>query len=181
MRAEAAIRAALDDVTAPALTAWAEARGDRREGGSSVEERIAVLSVIRTRARLGRQTLKAVCLAPRQFSCWNPGDDTNHLALLEQAERLVTHQAVDPILLETIYLAEGIAGDVILDRVGGATHYYAPDAMVPRGRVPAWARGRRPVAVVGRQLFFRLHDAPGGVLRAAAAGTGQPSSGPAVG
>jgi hypothetical protein len=37
--------------------------------------------------------------------------------------------------------------------VRGATHYYAPAAMIPKGRVPAWAIGP-PVARVGGHLFF---------------------------
>jgi hypothetical protein len=178
---ETEIRAALDDVTALALTADAEARGDSREGHSSVEERIAVMSVIRTRARLGHRPIKEVCLAPRQFSCWNPGEDANHLRLLRQAERVVTHQLLDDLMLETLYLAEGVAGDVILDRVNGATHYFAPAAMVPPGRVPAWAQGLQPVAVVGRQRFYRLAGGPpGGAVRAAAEGTAHTSSRPSV-
>jgi hypothetical protein len=153
---EDAIRDALTDETALALTAWAEARGDGLEGGSSVEERIAVMSVIRTRARDGSKSVKVVCLQPKQFSCWNPGSDTNHRSLLEMAERVVSRQMLDPVMLETLYLASGVMGGVILDRVCRATHYYAPAAMVPPGRVPPWAIGKTPVARVGKQVFYRL-------------------------
>lgn len=153
---EQEIRDRLDDVTALALTAWAEARGDASEGDSSVEERIAVMSVIRTRARAACCGFKTICLAPQQFSCWNPGEDANHRSLLAMAERVVAHQLLDDVMLETLYLAEGVALGVVLDRVHRATHYYAPAAMRPAGRVPSWAVGREPVARVGRQVFHRL-------------------------
>jgi hypothetical protein len=43
---------------------------------------------------------------------------------------------------------------VLVDTVGGATHYYSPPAMVPKGRVPSWAHGLEPVAVIdGTRLF----------------------------
>jgi N-acetylmuramoyl-L-alanine amidase len=153
---EDALRDWLDDTAAHALTMWAEARGDASEGDSSVEERIAVGWVIRTRALVSHTTVKAVCLAPWQFSCWNTGADANHRALLAAAGSLYAGVSVDPLLRETLYLAQGILDGHLLDRTHGATHYYAPDAMKPPGRVPSWAKGKVPTARVGRQLFFRL-------------------------
>jgi N-acetylmuramoyl-L-alanine amidase len=150
------IRALLTDDTALALTMWAEARGDSSQGRSSVEERIAVGCVIRNRARAASRSILAVCLQPWQFSCWNPGDDRNHRALMAMAEALVTHRLLeDPVMIETLYLASGIIGDVIVDRTFGATHYYAPDAMVPPGRVPSWVPGMEQTAVIGKQVFYR--------------------------
>ena len=66
------IKAALTDELALALTLDAEGRGDGRDG-SSVEERIAIGCVIRNRLALGHWglTYRAVCHAPRQFSCWD--------------------------------------------------------------------------------------------------------------
>ena len=59
----------------------------------------------------------------------------------------------DALYRETLYLADGLLTGTILDRTGGATLYWAPAAMVPPGRIPAWAVGRSPVAI-GSQLFL---------------------------
>ena len=155
MMTEQEIRDRLTDVQAAALTAHAEARGDQADG-SSVEERIAVLCVIRNRARQTGKGFKAVCLRPLQFSCWNTGTDPNHLALLVAAEQVLAGEPLDPLLRETLFLAQGVADGVVLDRSGGATSYYAPKAMKPPGRVPVWARDVTPCARVGNQLFFRV-------------------------
>lgn len=153
---EPEIRAALTPIQVLACTMWGEARGDQKQGGSSLEERVAVGCVIRNRLRTPNRygdTYRDVCLAPRQFSCWNLGG-SNHEALIRVAYRLVTGQpTMDDVLDETRYLAEGIVQGVILDRVKQATHFYAPLAMKPPGRVPDWAEGKIPV-IVGSQLFF---------------------------
>lgn len=157
---EAEIKAALTDLQALAGTMVAEAAGDRREGNSSLEERAAVGCVIRNRVRRPGgwgDSYRTVCLARLQFSCWNPGDDANHKRLIDLAYLLVTNQpAMDSLVLETLWLAQGIISGTVLDRVNGATHYYAPKAMKPAGRVPAWAKGKQPAAAVGDQLFFKL-------------------------
>lgn len=160
---DAEIRAALVDRSVLALTMWAEARGDGREGNSSVEERIAVGCVVRNRlAEPGRfradaPTYRAVCLAPSQFSCWlKVGGSANYAALMALAERVAGGlSSDDAAFAESLYLADGIMARVLLDRTGGATAYYAPAAMTPRGRVPQWATGKATLAV-GSQLFLRL-------------------------
>lgn len=157
------IIAALTEMQTLAATAVAEAAGDSREGQSSVEERIAVMSVVRNRLRQPLRfghTYREVCLAPAQFSCWTPGPDANHQRLIALAYLLVTHQPLlNAIADETLYLANGIISGVIADRTNGATSYYAPKAMKPAGRVPPWAmkNGKKiaPVAQVGDQLFFK--------------------------
>ena len=57
-----------------ALTLMAEARGETSEG------RRAVASVIWHRAHERNQTWEDVCLAPKQFSCWNDRGPTEELA-----------------------------------------------------------------------------------------------------
>lgn len=146
----------LSDLDVLAVTAWAEARGDSLEGHSSVEERIAVLCVIRNRVQRRHQDWTQVCLARFQFSCWLDDGSPNARALATLVERVKADTATDPIYLETRYLAAGIMSGVILDRTNGADSYFAPAAMVPPGRVPSWAVGRVPSAEVGRQVFFAL-------------------------
>lgn len=161
---EARIKEALSDRLALALTMIAEAAGDWREGGSSVEERIAVGTAVRNRVQARRypKTFRGVCLQAKQFSCWNPGTDANHVRLMATADFLIRGGTPDPISAETLYLADGIISGTILDRTNGATSYYAPAAMRPPGSKPFWVylNGRSgpehpPAAVIGSQVFYR--------------------------
>lgn len=164
---EAAVKSALSETFATALTMFAEAAGDGKEGGSSVEERLAVGCVIRNRVQARRwpKTFAGVCLQRLQFSCWNPGTDANHVRLMALAERLIVNGEADadPMLKETIYLARGVIAGAILDRTGGATCYYAPKAMIPAGSKPFWVfvNGKdgpehAPSAAIGSQIFYKL-------------------------
>jgi len=159
------LKEALPESDILALTAWAEARGDWNQGNSSVEERIAVMSVIRNRvaspAWWGR-SYRDVCLKRAQFSCWldNPAD-ANHVALVALARLVVNGPSGDPVYDETRFLADGIRRSLILDRTKGADHYYAPKAMVPKGSAPKWAKTPAgvvipPLVIVGDQHFYNL-------------------------
>lgn len=154
------LTASLTDAEALFLTAWAEARGDGTEGHSSVEERIAVMCVCRNRLSSGRfgTSYRAVCLAPRQFSCWNDGTDPNHLALVALVKSVVSGVGVvsDQLAHETAFLADGVMSQVLLDRTGGATHYFAPASMTPISAVPPWAVNQPLLASIGHQRFYRV-------------------------
>jgi N-acetylmuramoyl-L-alanine amidase len=152
------------------LTAWAEARGDFNQGNSSVEERIAVMSVIRNRVAdpaWWGTTYRTVCLKSGQFSCWlNNPNDANHLALMILATQVALNKPTgDQVWDETRFLAEGIRRGFILDRTKGSDHYYAPKAMKPAGSVPKWAKDAKtglvlpPDAIVGDQHFYKLGPA----------------------
>lgn len=155
------VKAALTDLDALTLTMWAEAAGDTAEGRSSVEERIAVGCVIRNRVQKPERygdSYRAVCLARKQFSCWNHGTDANHVRLMALAEALIAGQPVSLVVQETRALARLIMTGVLLDRVSGAVSYYAPKAMLPKGAKPKWIFKNgtevQPVAVVGTQRFY---------------------------
>lgn len=162
---DAEILAALDSRQTLALTAWAEARGVPRNipsDHSPVEELIAVMVVVRNRLtnhshwRADDPTVKAICLAPRQFSCWNRDSGSNHTALLQLAAQLAGATLltrVDPLVRECLYLADGVIAGTLVDRTGGADSYYAPAAMVPPGRIPLGAVGR-PRLLIGDQYFY---------------------------
>lgn len=154
------VKQALNDHQALALTLWAEARGEPDAGVQ------AVGCVIRNRAKnpgwWGR-TLREVCLAPGQFSCWNPGTDPNHVKLMQRAERLLKGLPIlDRRFQEIEVLAAGIQADLVEDITKGSDHYYSPEGMVPKHRVPAWAQHPKtkaalvPTAVIGRHRFYRL-------------------------
>lgn len=157
---DAEIKAALSPRQALGLTAAAEARGDWREGHSSVEERIAVMVVCRNRLaqyakfRAAAPTFPAIVFAPWQFSCWNAGTDPNHQWTMMIAERLALQlPSGDPIVEESLFLALGVIEGVILDRTGGSVNYYSPRSMVPPGRVPKEAQGKQTLRI-GEQEFY---------------------------
>lgn len=152
------VRSRLTDFGALALTIFGEAQGE------AVEGRIAVGSVVRNRLVTPRRfgaTFKAVCHQRAQFSCWwQFGGKANYervyalaRAIVESRE-LPVPKALLPLYQECQFISEGIIAGQLGDRVRQATHYYNPAAMIPRGTVPAWARGLTPVAKVGSHLFF---------------------------
>ena len=155
---DAEAKSLLGDRDALALTLWGEARSEEVEG------RVFVGSVIRNRVRSERfpSTFKGVCHQRLQFSCWSPaGGEGNYAAVMEKARELLeVDHAVrattrkDLILEECRFLADGIINGQLRDRGHGALFYYAPSAMRPKGSVPKWAAGKRPIVEVGGHLGF---------------------------
>lgn len=94
-----------------------------------------VASVIVNRARLAGNSLEWVVLRPKQFSCWNSrslasawlGSHFDKKAR-KQAEKALKQAIKRPFL--------------------GITHYHTVDVM------PYWAVGHKPVAVIGRHVFY---------------------------
>ena len=147
------------------LTAIGEARGDDADG-SSLEERVAVMCAVRNRMmdehhRFG-QWWGDVIFAPKQFSCWNENDSNRRLLLqimrgaMSAAPAIVLGPATFALWKETAAIAALVLDGSIVDRTGGATHYYAPKALEALGlSIPSWALGQ-PYKQVGSQRFFRL-------------------------
>lgn len=128
------------------LTCWAEGRGEPIEG------RISIGCTIRTRARARKQSMRAVCLAKGQFSCWaSVGGAENHAALIRVAHTLPIPS--DLILRECLWIADGLASGVLLDRVSGADHYMT--TVLYQDNPPAWAKGMTVVAVIGHHTFLK--------------------------
>lgn len=126
-----------------AQTLWGEARGEGNEGME------AVAAVILNRHRVawrGARTVADVCLARRQFSCWNE-DDPNRAAIAR-----VT-QAPDADLWRAQGIARralGLEGPAILALPDDVRHYFAI-SLRPR---PPWA-DRQPVyRQIGHHLFY---------------------------
>jgi N-acetylmuramoyl-L-alanine amidase len=150
MWSEADVKATLTDEQALAMTIWAEARNELIEG------QVAVACVIRNRLLQPRrfgQTWKDVCLAPKQFSCWNAGTDKNHVDLINKT--IACLKSEEPWPAQQLWIAEGAVAGAINDRTGGATHYYSPSGMVPKNRVPNWAVGKTPTVIIQRHIFFK--------------------------
>lgn len=122
-----------------ARTLWGEARGEGTIGMQAVA--CVVMNRIKTGGWWG-DTVVQVCQKPYQFSCWNK-DDPNYGKVLSVDGgdiHFVTAQRI---------AARAVCG-VLDDPTKGATHYHAA------GTTPYWVRGEKPVAVIGRHVFYRM-------------------------
>lgn len=129
-----------------ALTLLGECRGEPTLG------KLAVASVLRNRKRSGQwgDSYERVCLARKQFSCWNAGDPNRAILdrLADQIRDGVTPTGAD--WRECAWIADGLIADAFPDLVKGAKHYFAtwlPDA-------PAWAKDGQMVASIGQHIFM---------------------------
>jgi hypothetical protein len=145
------------------ITGAGEARSELVPGigwePSPLDDMVAVMWTVRHRledaqGRFGG-TIPDVCFEPAQYSCWNAKSGPNHDWCLEQARRVLAGLTPDVVVRDCISSAARILGDLTPDTVNGATHYFAPKSMVPPGRIPVWARGKTPCAIVGQHLFFK--------------------------
>ncbi len=121
-----------------ARTLWGEARS---EGDAGMRAIAAV--IINRRARDGIERVKSVreiCLAPYQFSCWN-GGDPNRIKVLTVDES-------DPVFRLALGIAAEALGGTLVDPTGGATHYHAAHIS------PYWSQDRTPSARIGRHVFY---------------------------
>ena len=116
-----------------ALTILAEARGEGRDGMA------AVACVIAQRAENRSITPEKVCLQKWQFSCWNG-----------KSEQDLDHLYKSPMAEWALYLEENIHS-MNRAKIGFADHYYADWI-----KEPYWAKGQKPVAVIGKHKFYRL-------------------------
>ena len=115
-----------------ALTLLAEARGEGTEGME------AVAMVIKQRMANRKQTASQVCLARKQFSCWN-GKSSDDLQYLWQS----------PAASDAIDVVHRF-GDLDTAAIGYADHYCTVKIK------PYWSNGKTPVAVIGNHKFFKL-------------------------
>ena len=113
-----------------AATLLGEARGEGLEGI------YAVGTVIAQRAIERKISPAAVCLQKKQFSCNNHGVQLNLLDSSKESKY-------------ALLLAQNI---LKLDKsfVKNANFYHEKKVH------PSWAQGRKPVAVIGRHLFYRI-------------------------
>jgi len=117
-----------------AITILAEARGEGNKG------MYAVAAVIAQRAFERKRTPEQVCLKPYQFSCWNGKKlkDLEHLLTLPQGKYAI-------LLAKTVKRLSR-------DYVGYANHYHATWMK----KKPYWAKGKRPVKIIGQHAFYKL-------------------------
>lgn len=125
-----------------AKTLWGEARGEGTRGMEAVSA--VILNRFRTRYR-GRQSIEAVCLDPKQFSCWNENDV--NLPLMQRIDA-----APDADFRDAMSVASRALDGEISDPTYGSRHYVA--TTLPARAMPDWLRGKTPVVVIGRHAFY---------------------------
>lgn len=150
MSAAAEIARALPERIVLALTLWAEGRSE------TVDGRIAIGCTIRNRRKLRRQSVIDVCLAPNQYSCWIPeGGTANHRALEAVTRAIADGAAVtDAVLVECLWIADGILSAACRDLTHGADHYVTTELLSSNAK-PKWLARMAWTATVGRHAFYR--------------------------
>ncbi len=119
-----------------AYTLYAEARGEPFKG------KMAVASVIQTRARRSGLPLAAVCLQDRQFSCWNELDAVPGYFMAGTGIETDDLQArSDCYGIAWVLMTSTRKWDYL-------THFYNPGKATP-----SWAGELRGVRTIGRHVF----------------------------
>src|SRR5262245_37669606 len=107
---------ALSDLELLILTIIGEARGEPIEG------QVGVACVIRNRVLTYNRSYSAICLAPKQFSCWND-NDPNRVLLEELGKQLINGNKLDQRFSQCQWVAVGIMRNQILDNTHGSLNY----------------------------------------------------------
>ncbi len=128
--------------TVLAKTLWGEARGEGQTGMEAVAA--VILNRFRTSYR-GRSSVEAVCLDPKQFSCWNENDV--NLPLIQRIDKVP-----DPDFRSAMSVAGRALDGELGDPTFGSRHYVA--TTLPPRLIPDWLRGRTPIVVIGRHAFY---------------------------
>jgi hypothetical protein len=114
--------------------------------GEPYAGKIMVAEVIINRARAGKQSLKAVCLAENQFTCWNGKHGEKLLNRLPALEKQTKNQGWK----DCKRIAENVCRQDYKPSTS-ATHYYAPAGLK---NPPKWADKMKLVAIVAGHKFF---------------------------
>jgi spore germination cell wall hydrolase CwlJ-like protein len=117
-------------------TLYGEARGEAEAG------QVAVVHVVRNRAKARGTGAAVECQRPWQFSCWNAADP-NRAVILALATSSAAYQRLGQVVDRAWAAA---------DVTGGARHYHAT-SMKP---FPSWAtsKGARVTATIGGHVFY---------------------------
>lgn len=127
------------DVDTLARTIWGEARGEGYEGMQAVAN--VVMNRVHAGTFPGGYSISGVCRAPRQFSCWNPGDP--NLA------QLLSVSSSNPQFQQALQIAQSAASGTLADLTNGATYYHTTAIATPK----SWGN-KTQVAEIGNQVFY---------------------------
>ena len=132
-----------EDIMILAKTIYGEARGELSNFGLAAL--IAVANVVLNRAKKRfAPSVRDVCLAPYQFSCWNRGDP-NYFKLKELDE----NNRIFKICLD---VAKNVLNEAWPDLTDGCDHYHR------KSMQPFWAVYIEPKRSFGNHLFYNLKE-----------------------
>ena len=97
----------------------------------------AVSSVIVNRSVDSNKTIKSVCLARKQFSCWN-----DKIWAKAWLDRFYTPEVRGRSVLAL--------NKALQDPIRGINHYHSVKVK------PYWAKGRKPSLIIGEHVFYKL-------------------------
>lgn len=123
-----------------ALTLYGEARNQ------SVQGKKAIASVIYNRANGDTSKFKRVCLAKRQFSCWNQNDPNSRILHNVNVRRM--NNAERKAYRDCILIAKSMY-DGKFNSTVSSTHYAGKHAK------PYWARRMAIEVVIGMHIFYK--------------------------
>ena len=143
----------LSDLDILALTVYGEARNQPIEG------QVAVANVIlnRLESRQWGSDIKSVCLARKQFSCWNE-NDPNRKILEAMATKLSEGIPFkDKVFNRVFFLCSGVYRKILEDITQGCLNYMTLKLFYS-GLKPSWASEHNIEyrLIKGDHIFLRL-------------------------
>ncbi|MDR2766040.1 MAG: cell wall hydrolase [Holosporaceae bacterium] len=129
------------DLEILARTIYGEARGELLDFG--IASLMAVADVVLNRRRKNfAATIRDVCLAPLQFSCWNENDPNRRKVEAIGADCCIFRKCLE--------VAKNTLEEKWPDLTDGCDHYHHRDLK------PYWAVYLRPKRIFGRHYFYNL-------------------------
>ena len=123
------------DLEVMARTVYGEARGEPDTG----QRAVAHVILNRLRDKRWPDSIKDVCLQPKQFSCWNE-DDPNRERILSASLDASSFRLCAIACLEAL--------EAPTDITEGSTHYCTIRSE------PYWATGHEPILELANHKFF---------------------------
>ncbi|MBN9565445.1 MAG: cell wall hydrolase [Alphaproteobacteria bacterium] len=137
----------MDQTIIFADTIYGEARGEYCRPSGGLPSLIAVANVIMNRVKDPKRfgnTVEEVCLAKKQFSCWNDSDP--NLLLLSLPTRFK-----EPIWCVALNVAQKVSDGLWPDLTKGSNHYHSTSITAPE-----WAAGVKPTIQIGAHIFYKI-------------------------
>jgi N-acetylmuramoyl-L-alanine amidase len=141
------------DMNYLAATLVGEARGEPIEGI------IGVANVIKNRVNKAKKTYKDICLAPKQFSCWNL-EDTNFKYVSKFLSDLDNGNEIkDPYLIQCVAVAKAVFYNELLDNTKGAKNYVSLDRYKianerKNPKLDSWILELKESIILGNHIFL---------------------------